>query len=194
MNKKKEADSSNWVGIFDMFAIPVSLFPTTRKKYSGSSGGLFLTFTLFVFVLSFVGSKCLAMIESSNDKYDSQSMAYDLSDETNQFHLKDFKFLPSISIDLLDNGDLSRTTKWGINDHAAMIEKLDASGRLKELLTNTQVFNVANYFVTLPSEVAMKLWTVLGDGDCVDNVVALHRTTTTSGIQVSKHLTKILGG
>ena len=96
--------------------------------------------------------------------------------------------------DLLDNGDLSRTTKWGINDHAAMIEKLDASGRLKELLTNTQVFNVANYFVTLPSEVAMKLWTVLGDGDCVDNVVALHRTTTTSGIQVSKHLTKILGG
>ena len=35
-------------------------------------------------------------------------MAFDLSDENNNFKLEDFKFLPSIGIALLDNGDTNR--------------------------------------------------------------------------------------
>jgi len=96
--------------------------------------------------------------------------------------------------DLLDNGEIAKTSEWGINDHAAMIEKFEAAGTFSEELNETRVQNLANYFVTLPSEVAMKLWTVLGDADNVNNVVALHKATTTNGQRVSDHLVTILGG
>ena len=96
--------------------------------------------------------------------------------------------------DLLDNGEIAKTSEWVINDHAAMIEKFEAAGTFSEELNETRVQNLANYFVTLPSEVAMKLWTVLGDADNVNNVVALHKATTTNGQRVSDHLVTILGG
>ena len=111
--------------------------------------------------------------------------------------LKDFvdKYEWQVTIeDILDNGELSRTTQWGINDHAAMIEKFEATNTFAEDLTEVQIANLAEYFVSLPSEVAMKLWTVLGDTDNIENVVALHKATTNSGKRVSEHLVEILGG
>ena len=111
--------------------------------------------------------------------------------------LKDFvdKYEWQVTIeDILDEGELSRTTQWGINDHAAMIEKFEATNTFAEDLTEPQIANLAEYFVSLPSEVAMKLWTVLGDTDNIENVVALHKATTNSGKRVSEHLVEILGG
>jgi len=111
--------------------------------------------------------------------------------------LKDFvdKYEWQVTIeDILDEGELSRTTQWGINDHAAMIEKFEATNTFAEDLTEVQIGNLAEYFVSLPSEVAMKLWTVLGDTDNIENVVALHKATTNSGKRVSEHLVEILGG
>jgi len=96
--------------------------------------------------------------------------------------------------DILDAGDLSKTEQWGINDHSAMIEKFEASEVFKSTLTDDQISNLAAYFVSLPSEVAMKLWTVLGDTDNIDNVVALHKAETADGKRVSDHLVEILGG
>jgi hypothetical protein len=61
-------------------------------------------------------------------------------------------------------------------------------------LTEEQIGNLAEYFVSLPSEVAMKLWTVLGDTDNINNVVALHKAETGEGTRVSDHLVEILGG
>ena len=40
----------------------------------------------------------------------------------------------------------------------------------------------------------MKLWTVLGDTDNIDNVVALHKAEASDGRRVSDHLVEILGG
>jgi hypothetical protein len=111
--------------------------------------------------------------------------------------LKDFveKYEWQVTIeDILDDGDLSKCAKWGINDHAAMIEKFEASSVFTETLTEDQITNLANYFVSLPSEVAMKLWTVLGDTDNIDNVVALHKAQAADGRRVSEHLVEILGG
>ena len=111
--------------------------------------------------------------------------------------LRDFveKYDFQVSIDdILNDGDLTKTKKWGINDHAAMIEKFEASEVFNDTLTTEQITNLANYFVTLPSEVAMKLWTVLGDTDNIDNVVALHKAEATGGRRVSDHLVEILGG
>jgi hypothetical protein len=96
--------------------------------------------------------------------------------------------------DLLDNGEIDKTSEWGINDHSAMIEKFEAAETFKVDLTDTQIQNLADYFITLPSEVAMKLWTVLGDCDNVNNVVNLHKSESSSGVRVSEHLVTILGG
>ena len=111
--------------------------------------------------------------------------------------LRDFveKYEWQVTIeDILDNGEFDKIDKWGINDHAAMIEKFEASEIFTERLSDTQVTNLAEYFVRLPSEIAMKLWTVLGDADNMDNVVALHKANTLDGKRVSDHLVEILGG
>ena len=63
---------------------------------------------------------------------------------------------------------------FGINEHCALIEKMEASDTFNEALADNQVQNLADYFVTLPSEAAMKLWTVLGKGDNA-NVISLHK-------------------
>ena len=111
--------------------------------------------------------------------------------------LRDFveKYEWQVTIeDILDAGDLSKIEKWGINDHAAMIEKFEAAESFKDDLTEEQITNLAEYFVSLPSEVAMKLWSVLGDTDNINNVVALHKAQTKDGRRVSDHLVEILGG
>ena len=77
---------------------------------------------------------------------------------------------------------------------AAMIEKFEASEIFKEDLSESQITNLAEYFVSLPSEIAMKLWTVLGDSDNINNVVSLHKAETTAAVRVSDHLVEILGG
>ena len=95
--------------------------------------------------------------------------------------------------DILDNGEIDKTTDWTINEHSALVEKMEAAETFKPELTDDQIVNLARYFVTLPSEVAMKLWTVLGDGD-VQNVIRTHQSTTPEGTVISEHLITILGG
>ena len=75
-----------------------------------------------------------------------------------------------------------------------MIEKLESAAVFKEELNENQIINLAEYFISLPSEIAMKLWTVLGDSDNINNVVALHKAETSQGQRVSDHLVEILGG
>ena len=96
--------------------------------------------------------------------------------------------------DLLDNGQIDKTAEWGINDHSAMIEKISSAEALVDDLTEGQIQNLADYFVSLPSEVAMKLWTVLGESDNTNNVISLHKAETSEGKRVSDHLVEILGG
>jgi len=96
--------------------------------------------------------------------------------------------------DLLDNGEIAKTAEWGINDHSAMIEKISSAEVLVNDLDETQIQNLADYFVSLPSEVAMKLWTVLGESDNTNNVISLHKAETSAGTRVSDHLVEILGG
>ena len=109
--------------------------------------------------------------------------------------LRDFveKYEWQVTIeDILDAGDLSKTAKWGINDHSAMIEKFEAAAVFKETLTSEQVANLAAYFVSLPSEVAMKLWTVVGQG-VNENTIALHQSSV-DGTSVSSHLVELMTG
>ena len=55
-----------------------------------------------------------------------------------------------------------------------------------------QIENLGRYFMTLPSEVAMKLWTVMGNGE-IKNTVTLHGCKV-DGKAVSSYLVELLTG
>ena len=93
---------------------------------------------------------------------------------------------------VLNDGQVDKTANFGINEHAALVDKMEAEKIFEELLTETQVINLAAYFVTVPSEIAMKLWTVMGEGN-VDNTVALHQTEV-NDVAVSSFLVELLTG
>jgi MoxR-like ATPase len=94
---------------------------------------------------------------------------------------------------ILEKGQIEKTAEFGINDHAALVEKMEASGKFADELPAEQVANLAAYFVTVPSEIAMKLWTVMGEGD-VKNTVNLHQSVTPDGTAVSTFLVELLTG
>jgi len=94
--------------------------------------------------------------------------------------------------DILDNGSINKTADFAINEHTALVDKMEASEVFAAELTEGQVTNLATYFLTLPSEVAMKLWTVLGNGD-VNNTIKLHQASV-DGKSVSGYLVELLTG
>ena len=95
--------------------------------------------------------------------------------------------------DIIDNGKVELTTDFGINDHLALVEKLEASEMLVTPLSTTQIQNLANWFVTLPSEVAMKLFASIGANADNSNVIALHGASATSGKKVLDFIVEIVG-
>ena len=63
---------------------------------------------------------------------------------------------------------------------------------LEKKLPKDQLENLARYFMSLPSEAAMKMWHILGKGD-VQNTTALHQVNV-DGTSPSKFLSEILTG
>jgi hypothetical protein len=94
--------------------------------------------------------------------------------------------------DLLIRGEFAKIADFGINDHTAIIDKFEAEETFHNELDQELIDNLARYFVMLPSEVAMKLWTVMGKGE-VNNTVKLHKTDI-DGESVSKHFVRIING
>jgi len=94
---------------------------------------------------------------------------------------------------ILDEGKIDKTSNFGINEHCALIEKIEASDVFQAALNDNQVQNLANYFVTLPSEPAMKLWTSIGKGTN-ENVIALHKSKSDDGTKVSTRMVTMLTG
>ena len=87
---------------------------------------------------------------------------------------------------ILDDGKVDKTNDFNINDHCALIEKIEAEDAVKTDLTDAQLDNLTAYFVSLPSEPAMKLWSVVG-ASSEKNAIGLH---TRSG----DFLVRILAG
>jgi len=96
--------------------------------------------------------------------------------------------------DLLDEGKHDKTEDFTINDHSAMIEKMESAKIFKESLTEVQVSNLAKYFMNLPSEVAMKLWTVMGAAENeLSNTIKLHQSEV-DGVSVADKMVEMLRG
>jgi hypothetical protein len=94
---------------------------------------------------------------------------------------------------ILDEGQVDKTSSFNINEHCALIEKMEASTAFEGELTEDQCKNLANYFVSLPSEAVMKLWQALGSGN-VENVTRFHKAQADNGETVGNKLVTILTG
>ena len=92
--------------------------------------------------------------------------------------------------DVLDRGKVPED--MDLNDHCALIDKLGASGRLQVEVSERVRVNLASYFLALPSEPAMKLWTVIGQANS-DLAIAMH-STEVKGKSVGAYLVEILTG
>ena len=96
-----------------------------------------------------------------------------------------------ITVDQLLSGEREDAIEaLDLNGHCALIEKLEASERCKEL-NEEENQNLANYFVGLPSEAAMKLWGVISQ-QAGQNVVSFHGAKAASGKSVGEFLGEIL--
>ena len=114
--------------------------------------------------------------------------------------LRDFvqKYEFQVTIeDILDDGSFEKTERWGINDHAAMVEKMEHAGTFRHILSDDQISNLATWFCQMPSEICMKLWNVMGEqeeDDSGQNAIRLHKASSADGTRVSDHMIKILKG
>ena len=96
---------------------------------------------------------------------------------------------------IIDEGRLDKVAEWGINEHSAMVEKIENKDILADRLTADQIQNLVNYFAVLPSECGMKLWTLIGkESSNQDNMVDIHQSTTSDGEPVSTLLVKMYEG
>ena len=68
---------------------------------------------------------------------------------------------------ILDEGKIDLTNEFKINDHNALIERFKQSKVFDRELDPTETVNVAEYFVTLPSEIGMLFFQVVSKGSAV---------------------------
>jgi midasin (ATPase involved in ribosome maturation) len=95
--------------------------------------------------------------------------------------------------DVLNNKAVEMTKDFGVNEHNALVEKLENSDIFKEKLSDEHIQAITNYFVKLPSEVAMKFWQVVGRLN-QDNAISLHKSTSAGGIKISAFMVEMLTG
>ncbi len=78
---------------------------------------------------------------------------------------------------VVKEGKIEKTAEFDINGHAAMVDKIEASGILETTMADPHLDNLAEYFKSLPAEIAMKLWSAVGKnaGENKDNIVAFHK-------------------
>jgi len=68
-------------------------------------------------------------------------------------------------------GKVNMTKDFKINDHNALIERFKQAQVFNEVLSDKHLTNIAKYFMTMPSEIAMHFFTnVISKGDNQENV------------------------
>ena len=97
-----------------------------------------------------------------------------------------------VTVEQLLNGERKDAlAAMSLNEHCAMIEKVEAEEICKAEFSDGHVNNLAEYFVSLPSEAAMKLWSVISQAGSSGERGQVPRCQRRC-CRVS-HLSKILG-
>ena len=105
--------------------------------------------------------------------------------------IKNYKRQVNVT-DIIDDGKFELIKDFANNDHLALIEKMKAVDLFSEPMSKNQLQNLAEYFVSLPSEIAMTIWTHIGKAKCSQNIAGFHGTTTKDGTKVNMHIVQLM--
>jgi hypothetical protein len=97
--------------------------------------------------------------------------------------------------DILVHGKIDKTKDFGLVDHVALIEKIDASDVFTQTIEEAKMINLVAYFDALPAEARMKLFTTLTAANSqisAENGSNFHRELAKQG-KVEAFI-KLLGG
>ena len=107
-------------------------------------------------------------------------------------YVKNYKTKVTIE-QIIDEGRVDLTKDWKINDHNSLITEMKEKKTFDQALEKPQLQNLAEYFVSLPSELAMTLWQVMGScEEATKNVASLHGMKVSEGSSVQDFIVKIL--
>lgn len=94
--------------------------------------------------------------------------------------------------DIIDRGSIELTQDFDINKHGALIEKMEASKIFDEsILSREQLNNLASYFITIPGEMAMKLFSIVGRCAERENIINFHGTEV-EGKRIGDHIVALV--
>jgi hypothetical protein len=94
--------------------------------------------------------------------------------------------------DIINDGNVELTKDFDINKHGALIEKMEASKIFDtSVLTEPQLNNLATYFITVPGEMAMKLFSIIGRCANRDNIINFHGTEI-DGKRIGDHIVSLV--
>ena len=107
--------------------------------------------------------------------------------------VKVYKFQVSVE-DILDEGKHDLLKDFDNNQHLALIQKMKEQKVFDTPMNDNRLQNLADYFVSLPSEVAMTIWTAIGKAKVAENITGFHGATTSEGAKVNLHIVKLMNG
>lgn len=84
------------------------------------------------------------------------------------------KYEKQVTVDDIFEGRHHLTDGWSINDHTSMVEKIIASGRMKEELDENTINNISAWCKKMPGEAMMKMWKSVGPQQ-IKNAVKFHK-------------------
>ena len=98
-----------------------------------------------------------------------------------------------VTVEEILEGKHALTKDFGINDHNALIERFKQSKVFDRKLDKTELTNIAEYFVSLPSELGMLFFQVISKGsEVAHNAHGIHTATLSDGSTPKDYLMKIL--
>jgi midasin (ATPase involved in ribosome maturation) len=114
--------------------------------------------------------------------------------------LRDFveKYEDQVSVeDILDKGQHGRTKAFSIQQHVVIVDKILESGRCDKALKAKEMQNLADYFIDLPAEVALKLFDGLSkrlSSPIPANTIKMHKMTSTDGRSCNEKIASFWSG
>lgn len=106
-------------------------------------------------------------------------------------YVKNYKKIVTVE-DILE-GRYEMTKDFSINDHNALIERFKQSKVFDREMNEEELLNVAEYFVTLPSELGMVFFQAVSKGKCVNhNANGIHKAELSDGSTAKDYLVRIL--
>ena len=79
--------------------------------------------------------------------------------------------------DIIKHARFKMVKDFTINEHCALIDKIENSPWLKSPLGDKELGNLGRYFTSLPSEAAMKLFKNIGAAGIKENAIKFYQQT-----------------